>query len=140
MKKRCRVSRNRKSEASKKITKKFIFCIYIYIYIHTRNALFGDFFACHKKVSHKMLTKKSFRVHVICHVGYAFDRSIECWKKNYRSFDQIFSKSENTFSLTAIKFSPVGISYWCNTSFDAESRAEYDPRGYISIGVIFEIL
>ena len=30
MKKRCRVSRNRKSEASKKITKKFIFCIYIY--------------------------------------------------------------------------------------------------------------
>ena len=60
--------------------------------------------------------------------------------KNYRSFDQIFSKSENTFSLTAIKFSPVGISYWCNTSFDAESRAEYDPRGYISIGVIFEIL
>ena len=59
-------------------------------------------------------------------------------KKNYRSFDQIFSKSENTFSLTAIKFSSVGISYWCNTSFDAESRAEYDPRGYISIGTIFE--
>ena len=52
----------------------------------------------------------------------------------------MFSKSENTFSLTAIKFSPVGISYWCNTSFDAESRAEYDPRGYISIGAIFEIL
>ena len=38
-----------------------------------------------------------------------------------------------------IKFSSVGISYWCNTSFDAESRAEYDPRSYISIGAIFEI-
>ena len=79
MKKRCKVSRNRKSEASKKITKKFIFCIYIYIY--TRNALFGDFFACHKSFRQVLLTKKSFRVHVICHVGYAFDRSIECKKK-----------------------------------------------------------
>ena len=43
-----------------------------------------------------------------------------------------------TIFLTGIKFSPVGISYWCNTSFEAESRAEYDLRGYISIGAIFE--
>ena len=44
-----------------------------------------------------------------------------------------------TMVLTGIIFSSVAISYWCNTSFDAESRAEYDPRSYISIGAIFEI-
>ena len=65
-----------------------------FAYIYARNALFGDFFACNKSFRQVLLTKKSFRVHVICHVGYAFDRSIECWKKNYRSFDQIFSKSQ----------------------------------------------
>ena len=63
-------------------------------YIYARNALFGDFFACHKSFRQVLLAKKSFRVHVICHVGCAFDRSIECKKKNCRSFDQIFSKSQ----------------------------------------------
>ena len=61
-------------------------------YIYTRNALF-DFFL---QVSHAMVTKKNFQTHVPRHVGCALDRSNTCRKKNYRSSDQIFSKSKIT--------------------------------------------
>ena len=78
----CRAISNRKNDASQTIIKKFI--------LRTQNEIL-DF---SKRVSRSMLTEKSFRANDMLHDGYAFHRTIEYRKTNYRSFDQILSKSE----------------------------------------------